>query len=72
MVYATELKIAERREEIKKRLEMMKLEKELERQRIEKLQIFNFVRDTIVRGLLINRKLAAALRELEEADLPQA
>lgn len=66
MVYATELKIAERREEIKRRLDMMKSEKESEKQRIEKMQIYNFIKDTIVRGLIINRKLAKCIRDIEE------
>ena len=37
MVFATELKIAERKEEIKRRLELLKMEKDQEKHRVEKL-----------------------------------
>lgn len=57
MVFATELKIAERKEEIKRRLDLIKLEKDQDRLRLEKLQIFNYVRDTIVRSLIINKRV---------------
>eukprot|EP00347_Sterkiella_histriomuscorum_P008402 403345231 len=71
MVFATELKIAERKEEIKRRLELLKMEKDQEKHRVEKLQIFNFIRDRIVRELLINRKMGKYIREREAGMKPE-
>ena len=50
---ATEVKIAERKDEQKKRIEQIKLERDLERMRVEKNILFNYVRDHIVRGIIL-------------------
>lgn len=34
--------------------------------RVEKLQIYNFIKDTIVRGLIINRKVGQHIRSIED------
>lgn len=65
MVYATEVKIAERNNDIKKRLEFLKMEKDKERMRIEKVQVYNFIKDVIIKGIIINKNIGRYLREKE-------
>ena len=45
----------------------MRQEKDQEKQRIEKMQIFNFIKDRIIRELIINRKVGAYIREREQS-----
>jgi len=49
---ATEVKIKDRRNEIQKRLDQMRMQRELERHRIEQKVMFAFIKDEIVRGLV--------------------
>ena len=70
MLKATEVKITERDDEMKKRLINIKLGRDLERQRIERLQLYNFVKDVIVRGTIFSGVIKH-IRKTEGGDKKQ-
>lgn len=68
MVFATELKIKERREDNKKRLENARIEKEQERLRQERQLLYDYIRDFIVKGILL-RKMGHYIRDQDLHEL---
>ena len=61
MVYATEVKI-NLKDNQQQRLENIRKQREMEKNRIEKMQIFNYVKDHIVRGLIFNKHVVKYIR----------
>ena len=55
MVGASEFRMQDRKDDLKGKMEILrKQEKEQEKKRMEHLQISNYIRDTLIKGLILN------------------